>query len=210
METCSFQPVKIIVCLVRFFMGRKRDGFDRPLPVTFLDSLGKENDEIVNKNHVYMHIRYIYIYYCYYINVFVHPWSIIYFNLTLSLFQVWLRRELQRNYMYYIWIINNIKFTEDLRYFFVMYIGRLYYNIDSQFRDRYLKTICLKKQCYTFLTLLPSTQIFPLYDFTSTVNNSFKKFVTFVRSKFNSTYSYNLSVTWMYHVCIFFFYLTIL
>lgn len=62
METCSFQPVKIIVCLVRFFMGRKRDRFDRPLPVTFLDSLGKENDEIVNKNHVYMHIRYIYIY----------------------------------------------------------------------------------------------------------------------------------------------------
>lgn len=49
--------------------------------------------------------------------------------------------------------------------------------------DIYLeKTICLKKKrCYTLLTSLPSTQIFPLYDFTSTINNSFKKLVTFVR-----------------------------
>lgn len=118
--------------------------------------------------------------------------------------------NMRTNYIYYVWI-NNIKRTEDLRNFFVIYIyGRFYYSIDSQFRDRYLKTICLKKRCYTFLTLLPSTRIFPLYDFTSTINNSFKKLVTFVRSKFNSTYSYNLSVTRMYHVCIFLFYLTIL
>lgn len=123
METCSFQPVKIIVCLVRFFIGRKRDGFDRPLPVTFLDSLGKENDEIVNKNHVYMHIRYIYIYIIVIIlTFFVHLWStIIYFNFTLSLFQARLRREHERNYIYYVWI-NNIKCTEDLRNFFVIYI----------------------------------------------------------------------------------------
>lgn len=53
--------------------------------------------------------------------------------------------------------------------------------------DIYLeKTICLKKKrCYTLLTSLPSTQIFydffSLYDFTSTINNSFKKLVTFVR-----------------------------
>lgn len=161
-----------------------------------------------------MHIRYIYIYIIVIIlTFFVHLWStIIYFNFTLSLFQARLRREHERNYIYYVWI-NNIKCTEDLRNFFVIYIyiyGRFYYSIDSQFRDRYLKTICLKKRCYTFLTLLPSTRIFPLYDFTSTINNSFKKLVTFVRSKFNSTYSYNLSVTRMYHVCIFLFYLTIL
>lgn len=126
METCSFQLVKIIVCLVRFFIGRKRDGFDRPLPVTFLDSLGKENDEIVNKNHVYMHIRYIYIYIIVIIlTFFVHLWStIIYFNFTLSLFQARLRREHERNYIYYVWI-NNIKCTEDLRNFFVIYIWKI-------------------------------------------------------------------------------------
>lgn len=84
METCSFQLVKIIVCS-EIFHEEERDRFDRPLPVTFLGSLGKQNDEIVNKNHVYMHIRYIYIYIIVIIlTFFVHPWStIIYFNFTL-------------------------------------------------------------------------------------------------------------------------------
>lgn len=122
--------------------------------------------------------------------------------LPLSLFQAQLRRERQRNVLN-VWV-NNIEFTEDLRNFFVIYIYRiemedfttiLFRNFEI---DIWKQFVWKKKRCYTFLTLLPSTRIFPLYDFTSTINNSFKKLVTFVRSKFNSTYSYNLSVTWMY------------
>lgn len=113
-EPVRFNPLKIIVCLVRFFMGRKRDEFDRPLPVTFLDSLGKENDEIVNKKPcIHAYTLYIYIYYCYYINVFCASleYDYLFFNFILSLFQARLRRELQRNYIYinYTWIINDIK-----------------------------------------------------------------------------------------------------
>lgn len=138
-----------------------------------------------------MHIRYIYIYIIVIIlTFFVHPWStIIYFNFILSLFQARLRRELQRNYIYinYTWIINDIKiYLKTFEKFFCEIYMEEYFTrvlIRNFEIDIYLeKTICLKKKrCYTLLTSLPSTQIFPLYDFTSTINNSFKKLVTFVR-----------------------------
>lgn len=115
MGTCSFQPVENYRLSSEIFHGEEtRNGFDRPLPVTFLDSLGKENDEIVNKKPcIHAYTLYIYIYYCYYINVFCASleYDYLFFNFILSLFQARLRRELQRNYIYinYTWIINDIK-----------------------------------------------------------------------------------------------------
>lgn len=161
--------------------------------------------KLLIRNHVYMHIRYIYIYIIVIIlTFFVHPWSTIIYFLILSYH--YFRHDCEENFreIIYIYIIYGLlmilKFTWRFEKFFCEIYMEEYFTrvlIRNFEIDIYLeKTICLKKKrCYTLLTSLPSTQIFPLYDFTSTINNSFKKLVTFVRWKFNSTYSYNLSVT---------------